>query len=205
MKYHAVIAGQERLLEVSAKGSQFLIAIYPGADASGEPQELEIDAVHLHGLAVSILAKGKSYACDLEPGQDGKVSVRVNDSAMSLVADGKSYTCDLAPGKDGALQLAVNQRVVTLELLDERKLRLRQATGKFSLDGPQRIDAPMPGKVVRVLVKVGDAVVEGQGLVVVEAMKMENELKSPKAGVVTELKAVEGAAVENGAPLAVVT
>jgi biotin carboxyl carrier protein len=175
VKYHAVIAGQERLLEVSAKGSHFLIAIYPGADASGEPQKLEIDAVHLHGLAVSILAKGKSYACDLEPGQDGKVSVRVNHTAHAL------------------------------EMLDERKLRMRKAGGKFSLDGPQRIDAPMPGKVVRVLVKKGDTVTEGQGLVVVEAMKMENELKSPKAGVVSDLFAVEGAAVENGAKLVIVT
>jgi biotin carboxyl carrier protein len=59
--------------------------------------------------------------------------------------------------------------------------------------------------VVRVLVKKGDAVAEGQGLVVVEAMKMENELKSPKAGVVSELFAVEGAAVENGAKLVIVT
>jgi biotin carboxyl carrier protein len=62
----------------------------------------------------------------------------------------------------------------------------------------------MPGKVVRVLVKAGDEVAEGQGLVVVEAMKMENELKSPKAGTVTELHAVEGATVESGAKLIVV-
>ena len=62
----------------------------------------------------------------------------------------------------------------------------------------------MPGKVVRVLVKQGDQVQEGQGLIVVEAMKMENELKSPKAGVVSELHAQEGQAVEAGAKLAVV-
>ncbi|HEY5675844.1 MAG TPA: biotin/lipoyl-containing protein, partial [Myxococcales bacterium] len=71
--------------------------------------------------------------------------------------------------------------------------------------GKQVISAPMPGKVVKVLVKVGDEVKDGQGLVVVEAMKMENELKSPKAGKVTELHAVEGAAVESGAKLAVVS
>jgi biotin carboxyl carrier protein len=62
----------------------------------------------------------------------------------------------------------------------------------------------MPGKVVRVLVKQGDQVQEGQGLLVVEAMKMENELKSPRAGVVKELHAQEGQPVEAGAKLAVV-
>jgi biotin carboxyl carrier protein len=62
----------------------------------------------------------------------------------------------------------------------------------------------MPGKVVKVLVKVGDEVKEGQGLVVVEAMKMENELKSPKAGKVVELPAKEGTAVEINAKLVVV-
>jgi biotin carboxyl carrier protein len=98
----------------------------------------------------------------------------------------------------------VDGQVHALELLDERKLRMRRAGGKFSLEGPQRIDAPMPGKIVRVLVKQGEAVAEGQGLVVVEAMKMENELKSPKAGTVAELHAVEGAAVESGAKLLVV-
>ena len=63
----------------------------------------------------------------------------------------------------------------------------------------------MPGRVVRVLIKPGEKVEEGQGLVVVEAMKMENELKSPKAGVVSELHAQEGQPVEAGAKLAVVT
>jgi biotin carboxyl carrier protein len=82
---------------------------------------------------------------------------------------------------------------------------MHKAGGKFSLEGPQRVDAPMPGKIVRVLVKEGDAVEEGQGLVVVEAMKMENELKSPKAGVVRELHAQEGQPVEAGAKLAVVS
>ena len=62
----------------------------------------------------------------------------------------------------------------------------------------------MPGKVVKILVAVGDEVAQGQGLVVVEAMKMENELKSPKAGTVVEVLAKEGAAVESGAKLIVV-
>ena len=138
-------------------------------------RKLEVNAVHLTTHAVSLMAGTRSARCDIEPGKDGKLSVLVGENAWPM------------------------------ELLDERKLRLRQAGGKFSLEGPQRIDAPMPGKIVRVMVKVGDEVAEGQGLIVVEAMKMENELKSPKAGKVTELHAVEGAAVESGAKLAVIS
>ncbi|MFN2546555.1 MAG: biotin/lipoyl-containing protein [Myxococcales bacterium] len=132
-------------------------------------------------------------------------AVNLTADAVSLLAGTRSARCDIEPGKDGKLAVLVGENVFPMELLDERRLRLRQAGGKFSLEGPPRIDAPMPGKVVRVMVKVGDEVAEGQGLIVVEAMKMENELRSPKAGKVTELHAVEGAAVESGARLAVVT
>jgi biotin carboxyl carrier protein len=175
VRYHAIIRGQERLIEVSVVGARRKVVIHSADGGQGEPRVLDLDAVHLRGLSLSLLENGKSWSCDIEPGKDGKVAVLVGGE------------------------------VHPLELLDERRLRLRRATGKFSLDGPQRIDAPMPGKVVRVLVKAGDEVTEGQGLVVIEAMKMENELKSPKAGKVTELHAVEGAAVESGAKLAVVT
>ena len=126
-------------------------------------------------------------------------------SAESIVVGTRSYRCDIEPGAEGRVAVLVGESVYPMELLDERRLRMRRASGKFSAEGPQRVDAPMPGKVVRVMVKVGDDVTEGQGLVVVEAMKMENELKSPKAGKVTELHAVEGAAVESGAKLVVVT
>jgi biotin carboxyl carrier protein len=71
--------------------------------------------------------------------------------------------------------------------------------------GPQRIVAPMPGKVVRVLARRGDAVQQRQAVVVVEAMKMENELRTAQAGTVTELLVREGQSVEAGALLAVVT
>ena len=70
--------------------------------------------------------------------------------------------------------------------------------------GPARLTAPMPGRVVRVLEAPGADVAAGQGLVVIEAMKMENELKSPRAGRVQEVAVREGQAVESGALLAVV-
>ena len=73
-----------------------------------------------------------------------------------------------------------------------------------SAQGRASLKAPMPGKVVRVLVAAGDSVAAGQGLVVVEAMKMQNELKSTRAGVVLEVHAQEGQTVEAGSLLAVV-
>ncbi len=167
MRYMAIIGGEERLIEVTPRENGYRVVI-------GE-RELDLDAVHLQGFA------------------------------LSLIAGTGSYRCDIDPGKNGQIRVLVGETVYPLEILDERRLRMRRAGGKFTLEGPQRIDAPMPGKVTRVLVKAGDQVEEGQGLVVVEAMKMENELKSPKAGKVTELHAVEGEAVESGAKLAVVS
>jgi biotin carboxyl carrier protein len=167
MRYTAIIGGEERLIEVTPRENGYRVVI--------GGRELDLDAVHLQGFAVSLIAGTRSYRCDIDPGKNGQIGVLVGET------------------------------VYPLEILDERKLRMRRASGKFTLEGPQRIDAPMPGKVTRVMVKVGDQVEEGQGLVVVEAMKMENELKSPKAGKVTELHAVEGAAVESGAKLAVVS
>ncbi len=72
------------------------------------------------------------------------------------------------------------------------------------VDGPAEIAAPMPGKIVAILVEEGQQVEEGQGLVVVEAMKMENELKSPRAGVVKNLTAQKDATVESGLVLCVI-
>ncbi len=71
-------------------------------------------------------------------------------------------------------------------------------------EGPDRVTAPMPGKVVKVLVSVGDQVTARQGVVVVEAMKMENELRAGRAGVVREVLVAEGASVEAGTPLLVI-
>jgi biotin carboxyl carrier protein len=88
-----------------------------------------------------------------------------------------------------------------VDVADERTVRLRAGLSGFSVSGKVVVTAPMPGKVVRILVTPGTEVTEGQGLVVVEAMKMENELRSPKAGKVLEVFAKEGSTVEANAKL----
>ncbi len=130
-------------------------------------------------------------------------SIALPQQAMSMLVGGRSYAVEFETRGDEIAAL-VNGQVTRFDLVDERKLRQRAANSTFSAEGTQVVTAPMPGKVVKILVKAGDAVTEGQGLVVVEAMKMENELKSPKAGVVKEILSKEGAVVENGAKLLMV-
>ena len=122
-----------------------------------------------------------------------------------LIADGRVFDCRVEgrpeSGKQTKVVVGTTQYAVTLT--DPR--RLRSAAGLVGHgDDVARIVAPMPGKVVRVLVAVGDQVKAGAGIVVVEAMKMQNEMKTPKAGKVITLRAELGATVNAGDVLAVI-
>ena len=158
------------------------------------------------------LAK-QTYEIDVTEKGDGLYEVRVGDEvhvvdalglahgAVSLIVDHASYSVEFEDGPNDSVNVMVRDQVFSVEVLDERRMRMRQAGGRFAVEGPQTVTAPMPGKVVKYLVAVGDEVAEGQGLVVVEAMKMENELTSPKGGIVKELFSSAGASVESGAKL----
>ena len=123
--------------------------------------------------------------------------------AVSLLVDGRSHDVELDEVGD-EVQVLLDAELLTVDVADERALRLRAGAAGFSVSGKALVTAPMPGKVVKVLVAPGAQVTEGQGLVVVEAMKMENELKSPKSGTVIEVFAREGSAVEANAKLLIV-
>ncbi len=117
---------------------------------------------------------------------------------FSILTGGRSYQATLlAPGT-----IQVEGRIFSVEIFDPRELRARSAAGLSQ--GRQNVAAPMPGKVVRLLVAQGDTVEAGQGLIVVEAMKMQNEMKSPKAGVVAEVRTSDGATVAAGEILVVI-
>ncbi|HEU4631630.1 MAG TPA: biotin/lipoyl-containing protein [Gemmatimonadaceae bacterium] len=105
-------------------------------------------------------------------------------------------------GARGRYTLWVDGRRYEAEALDERTRAIRDMTAQSAAaSGPAPLVAPMPGLVVRVHVAEGDAVQAGQGLVVMEAMKMENELRAPAAGRVARVLAAPGTAVEKGAVL----
>jgi biotin carboxyl carrier protein len=89
-----------------------------------------------------------------------------------------------------------------IEVRDPR--RLRRKDGWRGMEGLQDVSSPMPGKIVRILVAVGDEVKAGQGIIVMEAMKMQNEMKSPKDGKVQKILTSEGSTVNPGDTLAVI-
>lgn len=124
--------------------------------------------------------------CETEPG------------VLSLIVDGRQYRCVL----DGDAVL-ISGRRHDFVVEDPRSLRGRRGSGEGAA-GPRSVKAPMPGRVVRVLVSEGDQVAEHQGVVVIEAMKMQNELKSPKAGRVARVAVVVDMTVGAGEVLVVV-
>jgi len=138
------------------------------------------------------------------PGQDafqGEASImEVEPGIYSVLLDGKSFEAKITPSGD-AWAVDVDGRHFVMDARDPRELRRRDGVAGHT--GPQRLTAPMPGRVVRVLVKLGQQVDAGQGIAVVEAMKMQNEVKAARAGRVVSLHAEPGLTVSAGDVLAV--
>jgi biotin carboxyl carrier protein len=109
---------------------------------------------------------------------------------------------DSHPG-DQSFEVVLRGKNYDVALVDPKRLRSATNSGSHHT-GAAEIVSPMPGKIVRVLVKPGDTVEAGAGVIVVEAMKMQNEMKAPKAGIVVSIEAAEGATVNAGDVLAVI-
>jgi len=163
-----------------------------GYDVTVDGRQLPVDAVRVGSAAWSLLVG------PAEAGHHGR----------------RSYDVGIVERTAGELWVYVNGRVVPVRSGGQqwRRRRGEASRGQTPVVGsmgsdpatPQRIAAPMPGRVVKVLVKPGDAVAARQGLVVVEAMKMENELRAARAGIVRDVRVAEGASVEANTLLMVV-
>ena len=124
-------------------------------------------------------------------------AVEIAPNALSLLLEGQSYEVRIMQSPDGLLKLQTGLQEFSAEVADPRAWRGRKH-GALEAEGRQPVVAPMPGKVVRLLVQAGDKVEAGQGLLVVEAMKMQNEIRSPKSGIVERLQVKEGQPVNAG-------
>jgi len=160
----------------------------------GGTREEAVEVKRLSPGIYEVRLHGKTHVVD---------AFRHDYGTLSLIVDTASYSAML-DWRGTKLDVRLRHSTIPIEILDEKKLRLRRAAARFTVAGRQVVATPMPGKVVKVLVRVGDEVKRGQGLVVIEAMKMENEMKSPKDGKVVELLVVEGQAVEGNAKLCAV-
>jgi acetyl/propionyl-CoA carboxylase alpha subunit len=155
--------------------------------------------------SVSIQSDGQAARDALRVDVDGQsaiVGVRPTELGVTLTFD-DGRVVDVAVTELGQARWLIELPYTTVSVSVDGRRRSSAAGGSGGA-GEQRVVAPMPGRVVRVLVKQGEDVAAGQGLVVVEAMKMENELTSPKAGTVKTVEVVEGAAIESGKLLVVV-
>jgi len=164
-------------------------------------------------MTYEVIIDGKAHRIELNH-VDGRVLCRldgkdVNADAivaardvMSIVIDGRAYEVKRERVRD-ELHVVIGADRYAAEVRDPRSLRTHKA-GDTGLAGPKKLLSPMPGKIVRLLLGEGASVHSGQGVVIVEAMKMQNEIKSPKDGIVKKILTSEGATVNAGEALAIV-
>lgn len=139
------------------------------------------------------------WQCRLDGRETTIDAQRVDDNTLSLLIDGKSFEVQREP--DGKIFFRGTRYEALVE--DPRSWRGRKRAGSGT-EGPQKLTSSMPGKIVRVLAAEGDKISAGQGIAVVEAMKMQNEIRSPKEGTLKKLLARPGMNVNAGEVLAIV-
>ncbi len=165
---------------------------------------------------------GKTHKVEVEsvaeagPGGNGELDYRIrldgleipvrciplNGGALSLIVNGESFAVRCQRTAE-ALQVALRGATYECTVSDPRSLRARKKLGVAD-SGEQKLTASMPGKVVRIVAAVGDQIKAGQGILVLEAMKMQNEVRSPRDGQLKKLLVAQGANVGAGEVLAII-
>jgi biotin carboxyl carrier protein len=165
-------------------------------------------------MTYDVVVDGKTHRLELTGGEntwqctiDGE-SMEVDAAltardVLSLLIDNKAYEIKRERSLQGELHIVLGSARYAVDVQDPRALRTRRAAASSGA-GPQKVTAAMPGKIVRIMVKEKDEVTAGQPLLVMEAMKMQNEIKSPKDGKVQKILTAEGSTVNAGDALAVI-
>jgi biotin carboxyl carrier protein len=180
------MSADQRLPSADPSPTAILIEI------DGSPRRLELSQKSDNGVWIAAL-DGVPLEIDAQLVQPG---------ILSLIVQGRAYRCVLDEGPiETAIQIGSQRYLLTID--DPRSLTSRRRKANSS-GGLQVIKAPMPGKIVRLLLGPGDPVAANQGIVVIEAMKMQNELKATRAGKILEVQTEAGATVIAGAVLVVI-
>jgi len=162
-----------------------------------------------HQISIQSSSDGQSGREKLQFAIDGQPLqadwAEISPGAYSILIEGQSYEVRVSPappslpGQPDTWVVTIAEYDFHVQVGDPRARRF--AGQAVAHDGPLDVLAPMPGKIVRVLVSRDQEVAEGQGLVVIEAMKMQNELRAPRPGRITEVHVQEGVGIEAGARL----
>jgi biotin carboxyl carrier protein len=176
VQYEVEVGGRRLQVVVTRAGDGFAVSV--------DGQTRQVDAARIDAHTLSIL---------VEDGLKAVPYKGVSSNEVSIAAD----------PANGQLAVHVGATPIAVTLNGRRRWG-RKDDGAGAAAGPQRLIAPMPGKVIRVLVKPGDAVAARQPVVVVEAMKMENELRASRDGTIAEIHVSEGMSVDAGALLVVI-
>jgi len=219
MTVHVVAARRQRAINVQRDGDRFLVSL--------DGRQHVVDVKVINGVWSMLVEAatgpmtgpgeagpvdrnnvGEGVASHVGPGEPNDAGagepndVRAgepNHVGAGFSRPTRSYEIAFSPSDEGRLTVHVDGVPVEVSISQIR--RAGAAVAHAADDGPQRVTAPMPGKIVKLLVKPGDRVQARQGVIVVEAMKMENELRARAAGTVREVRVTEGTSVEAGAIL----
>ena len=157
--------------------------------------------VTVSGRTMEVELAGETPLVDGEP-VAAELSRVPGTPTHHLVVEGRSHVLVASREGDGRWELHLDGERFEVDVVDERTRAIRAMTGQGAVAaGPKPVKAPMPGLVVRVQVAVGDRVARGASVVIIEAMKMENDLKAERPGVVARILVEAGQAVEKGAVL----
>jgi biotin carboxyl carrier protein len=194
VRYEAEVGGRLRQIAIHREDGRFVATV--------DGRSWTIDAVRVDARTLSLLiTETVRLKADTTTGTE---AVRLKADTTTAAGTTFSHEITLAPDAGTDLVNVRVGRVTVPVLLNGRRRSGRKEEGGHAGSGPQRVVAPMPGKIVRVLVKAGEAVRARQPIVVIEAMKMENELRAGRDGLVVELPAADGQSVEAGTLLAVI-
>lgn len=156
---------------------------------NGKERELEINRRGPHTFKVTV--DGTSHEVDARYCAPDWLSILIDNTSHDI-----SFTLDKED-----VELNFRNRNYNIKVLDERKMRMLQIRSGLDLSGPEIIKTSMPGKVVKVLVKEGEAVTAGSGIIIIEAMKMENEIQCRNSGVIKAVHVAAGQTVESDVAL----